>query len=164
MQSKLLAVVLAIASPCSARAGKEALRGTESDFWERYSVVYGEIASIEDERDLQATVTLHIQATLGGSFDAARDFRVTGVIPYGGIPDSLQELPPVKSRIVAVLWKPHGSYEVTRSPVSFMPGILRPPLVAVKGFDDPVVQKIISRLRELRKAKPPRGQSTDSRG
>ncbi len=146
-------LVLSVSAP--ARAGIETLNGTEVEFWDRCSVVYGNIASIRDVTDYgtSAKVTVDVRAVVTGTFDPMRDPEVAVRVHFMGQEDTIRELPPVKSHVLVVIEKrPNGEYRIGNCFFAFMPHY-GSPIAAVKGFDEKEVQEMILRLRTLRKFK-----------
>jgi hypothetical protein len=131
-----------------------------------YSVVYGKILSVSGDTASApvVTVTLSVEATLAGVFDAAVTPRVVSRIAYGGdFGTALRKRPEPRTHVAALVVKlSDGRNVICDSFVSFMPGAQ--PLVAVRGFDDPIVGEIIARLRESRIFGTPRNLNTRPRG
>ena len=138
-----------------ALAGIETLNRTEAEFWDRCSVVYGNISSIGELSDYgtSAKVTIDVRAVLTGTFDPMRDPEVAVRVHFHGQLDTIRELPPVKSHVLVVIEKrPSGEYRIWNCFFAFMPRH-GSPIAAVKGFDEKEVQEMILRLRTLRKFK-----------
>jgi hypothetical protein len=154
MSLRLVVVLLALSVSASALAGHSTLDGTEVEFWETCSVVYGNMTAIQDVSDYgtSTNVTIDVRAVLTGTFDSMRHPEVTVPVHFGGQDDVINKLPPVKSHVLVVLQElPKGEYRIWESFMAFMPKGL--PLVAVNGFDEKEVQEMIVHLRTLRKFK-----------
>ena len=70
MASRLVLALVLSLCPLSALALAPGVRGTEEHAWEGISVVYGDVAATVDARNLTATLSVEVQATLSGPFDA----------------------------------------------------------------------------------------------
>ncbi len=154
MHLRVLIVLLTLSVAFCALAARPTLNGTEVEFWDRCSVVYGSVSSVADvsEYGTRAKLTVDVRAVLTGTLDPMQDPYVTIAVRFGGLLDAVRELPPVKSHILVVLERrPNGEYRIWNNPIAFMPH--GSPIVAVKGFDEKEVQEMIVRLRLLRKFK-----------
>jgi hypothetical protein len=158
MSLRLFAFFLALSVSIQALGANPTLTGTEVEFWDTGSVVYGVISSIADtsadtsKSVNRATVTLDVLTVLAGTLDPMRNYEIKIPVRYGGRIDAIRELPPVKSHVLVVLEiQPNGEYRIWGNPIAFMPHFS--PIEAVKGFDETEVQEMIVRLRALRKFK-----------
>jgi hypothetical protein len=164
MRTKFLMAMFALTSGACAIAGLFTFEGTEPHFQADYSVVYAEATVVIPRKDHKfiADITIDIRATLMGSFDAAREPSVRTFVYSNPMISPITEVPKPKSRVVVILANKAptrrgvDSSRIFHSNAAFMPNSR--PLVVVQGFDDPVVQKIIDRLRMLHE-KPNEGRS-----
>ena len=103
-------------------------------------------------------LTLRVEATLTGPYDAVATSLVDADLYYSGFSLGVHRLPALKTHVVAVVcrrpasepgWVPDPPYLVVPGEVAFMPG--KAGLIEVSGFDDAQVAEITGRLRQLRK-------------
>jgi len=145
-----------------ALAGVEPLFGNELGLWENHSVVYAEVVSVSIVKRGEARVTLAVKATLTGLFDAAEQPRLEADLTYGIFASAVREPPKPKSRVVVVLMRwPNGRYMIQNAYLQFMPD--KAGILEVKTFENPKVEQILARLRELRMPKAT-GEEGKSKG
>ena len=152
MAAKTLIALVAAFWTLPALAGVEALFGNELGLWENHSVVYAEVVSVSIVKRGDARVTLAVKATLTGLLDAAEQPRLEVDLTYGIFVSAVRELPKPKSRVVVVLMRwPNGRYMIENAFLQSMPD--KAAILEVKSFEDPKVEQIVARLRELRAPK-----------
>jgi len=148
----LLAAAIAwVIWPSTVDAALPSIEGTEPKLWSEFSVVYAHVASVAKVGASRVAVTLCVDATLTGGFDAAAQSLLHTELSYAEM-SSVREAPKANSHVIAVLYLRPGDdrYTITSAIVRFMPG--EASIVEVEGFDDPKVAAVISRLRALRAA------------
>jgi hypothetical protein len=121
--------------------------GREPGFWDSHSVVYGELASVdEDARPHWKKVKLNCFATLAGSFDCAQVSVLSLSIHHGVAASSVLTVPRPTSRVIVVIQRTKsGEFTVPNHAFDFMPKAAV--IVAVKDFEDQVVQTTIKEIR-----------------
>lgn len=167
-RTTLLVAILAL-QPGAASAGIRTIYGSEQGVWTDHSAVYADITSLTDLGLGNLGLTLRIRATLTGSFDAAECPVLKTDLHYGPKVSAIRVPPRANARVIVILRRPRNvagalleRYIVPSDIIKFMPN--EAAILEVKDFEDPNVQQIISRLRELRapadkKAGSKRGRS-----
>ncbi len=146
-------------------AGIRTRTGKERGFWSidspvNYSVVYADVVSVKQTEAGPVALVLDVRATLTGMYDAAARPVLGTELRYGFKTSAIRRPPAAKAHVVVVLEHSRdGQYYVASDYMLFMPGAAG--LVEVANFDDPKVATIISRLREVRSAKPQEGPDLD---
>ena len=131
----------------AAFAGLETLTGVGP--WTEHSAVYAEVASVKDLGSARASVTLRVRATLTGFYDAAEGPVLETRLSYNPFASAIRKPPKPNDRVVAVLYRrSDGRIFIEAAQCLYMPDYAG--LVVVKGFDDPKVSAIITRLQEVR--------------
>jgi len=147
-----IVALLAVGHVGSAGAGITTIHGNERGVWKNNSVVYAVVSSVEPGPGARAVLLLDVRATLTGSFDPVGAESLVVPLVYG-MASSVRGYPKANSRIVVVLRRlEDGRYIVPTSRVPFMPS--QSAVTEVKSFEDPAVQQILTRLRELRATRP----------
>jgi hypothetical protein len=151
--------------PTSDSRSPQAFDGSEAKLWDDHSVILAEVASsLESDlpgatfsRRRRATIALDIKATIAGGLDAALESHVPVRVAFGDSSTPIRALPKAKSQVVVVLRRmSDGRLSVSEDYFGFMPE--KSPIAVVNGLDDPKVQEIVSRLRQLRQPVDKKGQ------
>ena len=139
-------------------ASKRTRTGKEAGYWSpesrvRTSVVYADVTSAKNVAPSTVALMLDVRATLSGTYDAAARPVLEADLTYGFRTSVIRRPPPVNAHVVVVVEQyPNGRFYMPTDFMLYMPGAAG--LVVVAGFDDPKVTTILSRLREVRSAKP----------
>jgi len=148
---KLLLLAVFAIQPPTAAGMHYTQSGLESGFWDRGSVVYAEVASVEkNDGNGRAVLRLGILSSISGPLDAANVGELSADVWYGLIGTSVRRLPEKGARVIAfVETRKDGTFLVPPSNLRFMPDFAA--MFVVKNFDSPDVRKLINVLRNLRK-------------
>jgi hypothetical protein len=120
------------------------------------ALVYGDVVSAVEASPGQWQITLDVQSVLTGPADAGRSPRLELNLGPAGSPP-----PPAQAHVVVLIactgYPDCLPWSVAPHSVAFLP--TKRPIAVVSGFDDPKVEKIAERVRQLRAANPlPRWQ------
>lgn len=145
----ILIVVCVLCHATPARAAIVTYRGTEKDFWNDKSVVLAEVVTVVTlDKWWRVRMTLDVQATLSGQYDAATHPQVEATFETMVMLVKRWPLQP-KDRVVVVLQRlPGGQYRIPTSMFTFMPQ--KQPIAVITSLHDEAVQETIARLREVR--------------
>jgi hypothetical protein len=161
MMNKMTLLALLVLCPASSFAGMRTRTGREDRFWKQSSVVYADIDCRWDGSSSNVSVTLHVNATLSGPYDAAALPVLNTDLRFGGWATAMLLPPPPKAHAVVVLFRspdeaftrpPDQPYSIPQDYFTFMPNWSA--FQVVDGFDDPIVSRIITKLRDIRSKKP----------
>lgn len=156
MRRMIPCLAILLWAPASGYAFVPMVQGSEEGIWRDASVVYGRVVAVSEFKRGYALVRLDIQCTLTGGFDAAERPEVEAQMHYGPLLP-IHQPPRVSSAVVVLIRRgEEGRYDIPPYSYLFMPD--HSAVVEVAGYNDPKVQQIIGRLRELRqpKAKAPK--------
>jgi hypothetical protein len=122
---------------------------------ERGSIVYAVVTSVTKTAPGHFRLTLDVKATLTGPYDAAANPVLKSDVTLGPFGTLIGDPPTADARVVVVVGRRPplfgGEYFIPRFEV--LDVHIGGAVVIVRGFDDPKVAEIITRLREVRAAK-----------
>jgi len=155
MINRIVVLLLVGVYPSAAVAGISTMRGTEEAVWTDCSVVFAEVASVTEIDLGHVELSLHVRATLTGTYDAAANPVLDTELRYGGKISAILKPPIAKARVVVIVRRPRdrdghllNRYVIPSDIVTFMPN--EAAMVEVKDFEDPRVRDVVTRLRQLR--------------
>jgi hypothetical protein len=123
--------------------------GGDHGYWSNHSVVYGIAEQITSATKGEYVMTFIPMATLAGTFDPAEHENVRAsfrVSQYGG---ALNDPPANGTAVIIVLHKKDDHWLIPTNVISYLPD--RRAIVPVEGFDDPVVESAVARLKEMKR-------------
>ena len=160
MMTKMIPLAVLALCPVSLFAARRTSTGREEAFWTDFSVVYGEIHCGLNPVTGKVAVNLHVRATLSGSYDAAAGPLLKTDLAFGLMTSAIRYPPPPKAHAVVVLFRspdraftrpPDQPYSIPGDYFTFMPNWSA--LQVVDGFEDPIVSRIMTKLRDIRSKK-----------
>jgi hypothetical protein len=123
-------------------------RGDEDHYWDNRSVVYATIITVNPvaEKPNYYSLKLRVHATITGKFDVAAKPAIVAGTWISSIGSALYGPPAPGIRALVLLRVAGASYEIPPAVLHFMSAGIR----EVKGYDDPIMNEVITRLRKLR--------------